>query len=266
MYLEYWGFEKFPFDNVPDPDFFYMSKTHEEGLTRLIYAIERRKGCALLLGDIGCGKTTLCRVLLERISQKSIDVGLLTQPALGPTQLLKEALYQLGITEIPDAKVDILRLLSEKLIHNANENRDTLLVIDEAQTLPESSLEEIRLLLNVQSTKQFFVTVFLVGQVELVPKIKKIKQLAQRIAIKYFLSEFDFEQTKNYILFREKMAGAKRNVFSRQAIEMVFNHSNGVPRKINNLCDLALLFAFGDKKEMITSGVIKDIIEDGTVF
>ena len=175
-------------------------------------------------------------------------------------------LHQLGIDGIPDTKVEILRLLTEKLVQNVNENRDTLLVIDEAQTLSESTLEEIRLLLNVQSSKRFFVTIFLVGQLELVPKIKKIKQLEQRIAIKYFLRAFDFEETKNYILFREEMAGAKRNVFSRQAIEMVHNHSNGVPRRINNLCDLALLIAFGEKKEMITSEVIKDILEDGTVF
>ena len=258
--------EKFPFDNVPDPDFFYMSKPHEEGLTRLVYAVEMRKGCALLLGDIGCGKTTLYRVFLRKISQDSIDVGVITHPALGPKQFLKEVLHQLGIDGIPDTKVEILRLLTEKLVQNVNENRDTLLVIDEAQTLSESTLEEIRLLLNVQSSKRFFVTIFLVGQLELVPKIKKIKQLEQRIAIKYFLRAFDFEETKNYILFREEMAGAKRNVFSRQAIEMVYNHSNGVPRRINNLCDLALLIAFGEKKEMITSEVIKDILEDGTVF
>lgn len=266
MYLEHWGFRKFPFENVPDPDFFYLSRTHEEGLTRLVYAVEMRKGCALLSGHVGCGKTTLSRVFIQKISEERFDLAMISNPCLEPTEFLQDVLDKFRIKDIPNSKVEILRVLNNKLTENMNEDKETLLIIDEAQLLNEATLEEVRLLLNFQLSNRFLLTIFLLGQPELIDKIKRIKQLEQRIAIKYFLRPFAFEETVSYVLYRNKKAGQAQNLFSRQALELVHEHSKGLPRSINNLCDLALLIGFGEKKKLITSEIIKDIIEDGAVF
>ncbi|MEA1877599.1 MAG: AAA family ATPase [Bacteroidota bacterium] len=266
MYLDYWGFEKFPFDNVPDPDFFYASEPHKEGLTRLIYAAEMRKGCAMLAGDIGCGKTTMSKVFLKRISEQRYDVAIISNPSMGPKQLLQEVLYKFKITDIPENKFEILRELHNKLTENMRKNKETILIIDEAQLLSKETMEEIRLLLNFQLSNRFLLTAFLLGQPELIENIKRVKALEQRIAIRYFLKPFNFKETIKYILFRQKKAGGRKNVYTRQAIEMVYKHSNGMPRSINNFCDMALLVGFGQKTKMITSAVIRDIIEDGEIF
>jgi len=266
MYLEYWGLKRYPFDNVPDPDFFFMSKPHEEGLTRLLYAVERAKGCALLSGEVGAGKTTLGKVFLRKISKERYDIAMIANPCLETKEFLQDILYKLGIADVPDSKVEILRILYKKLTDNLDQNKGTLLIIDEAQFIAETTLEEIRLLLNYQLSNRFLLTIFLMGQPELVERVKAIKQLAQRVEISYFLRPFNFKETTDYIFFREKKSGLSKNVFSKQAIEIIFEHSNGIPRIINNLCDLALLVGSGEKKKMITYEVIKDIIEDGAVF
>ena len=266
MYLEYWGFKRFPFDNVPDPHFFYLSQPHEEGLSRLLYAVERRKGCALLSGDIGCGKTTLSRVFIRKISDDKFDLALIANPCLEPNEFLQDILYKFQITNPPETKVKILQLLHNRLTENMKEKKETLLIIDEAQLLNEATLGEIRLLLNFQVSNRFLITILLLGQPEIMDNIKKIKQLEQRIAIRYFLRPFNFKETASYIIFRLKQAGASNGVFSEEAIELIYEHSSGLPRSINNLCDLALLIGFGEKKEVINSKIIKDIIEDGTIF
>jgi len=266
MYLDYWGFEKFPFDNVPDPDFFFLSRPHEEGLTRLIYAVKRGKGCALLSGDIGCGKTTLCRVFMERVLEERLDIGIISNPCADPAEFLKDVLYKFGVSDAPDTKVDILQVLQNKLIENMNGGKETLLIIDEAQLLSDATLEEIRLLLNFQLSSRFLIMIFLVGQPEVFEKIRKNEPLKQRIAIKYSLRPFNLEETIDYIHFRQKRAGGNGNLFSREAIETIYDHSEGLPRKINHLCDLAFLVGFGNKTNMISSGIVKDIIDDGTVF
>lgn len=266
MYLNYWGFEKFPFDNVPDPDFFFMSRPHKEGLTRLIYAVKRGKGCALLSGDIGCGKTTLSRVFMEKILGERLDIGIVSNPCSNSTEFLKDVLYQFGMSDAPDTKVNIIHVLQKKLIENFNVGKETLLIVDEAQLLSDETLEEMRLLLNFQLSDRFLIMIFFVGQPEVFDKIRKNEPLKQRIAIKYSLRPFNLEETKDYILFRQKRAGGNGNLFGEDAIETIYEHSEGLPRKINHLCDLAFLVGFGNKAKMINSGIVEDIIDDGTVF
>lgn len=266
MYLEYWGFGEFPFENVPDPRFFYLSKSHEEALTRLIYAARMRKGGAMLSGEIGCGKTTLTKVYVQQLSSDQFDIGLIINPKLEPVEFLQEVLYQFGINDVPDTKVKCLRILNEKMYENMKQHRETLLIVDEAQLLNESTLEEIRLFLNFQLNDRFLITVILIGQPELMGKIKGIEQLDQRIAIKYHLTPFDFKDTVRYILFRQKKAGRKENIFSKEAIIKVFNYSKGVPRKINNLCDLSLLVSYSKSEKMISQKVIESVINDGALL
>jgi general secretion pathway protein A len=266
MYLEYWGFEKFPFENVPDPDFFYLSKIHEEGLDRLIYAAKMRKGGAMLSGDIGCGKTTLTKVYVQKLSEEHFDIGLIINPKLEPLEFLQEVLYQLGVPDVPDSKRECLRLLSEKMNENAKAKKNTLLIVDEAQALDESGFEEVRLLLNNQVNGGYGMNVVLVGQPELRGKIKDMEQLDQRIAIKYHLTPFDQEDTARYITFRQEKAGAKKSVFTSVAVERIYEITEGVPRKINNLCDLSLLVGFSKNGKMIDPQIIEDIMSDGALL
>jgi len=265
MYLKYWGLKNPPFDNVPDPDFFYMSDPHKEGLTRLIYAAKMGKGCALLTGDIGCGKTTLCKVFIQTILEERFDVALISNPCMEPKEFLQDVLYRFQIMDVPNSKVEILRVLNNKLNKNLKEDKDTLLIIDEAQFLTEATLEEISLLLNFQLSNRFLLTIFLLGRPKVIDKIKRIKQLEQRIAIRYNLGPFSLKETANYIFFRQKKAGANKNLFSKEAIILIYQYSNGLPRMINKLCDLALLIGFGKKEKMIDVDVIRDIIRDGAV-
>jgi general secretion pathway protein A len=265
MYLEYWGFKKFPFENVPDPDFFYLSKIHEEGLDRLIYAAKMRKGGAMLSGDIGCGKTTLTKVYVQKLSAQQFDIGLIINPKLEPLEFLQEVLYQLGMP-VPESKRECLRLLSEKMNENAKAKKNTLLIVDEAQALDESGFEEVRLLLNNQVNGGYGMNVVLVGQPELRGKIKDMEQLDQRIAIKYHLTPFDQEDTARYITFRQEKAGAKKSVFTSVAVERIYEITEGVPRKINNLCDLSLLVGFSKNGKMIDPQIIEDIMSDGALL
>jgi general secretion pathway protein A len=266
MYLEYWGFKQFPFENVPDPSFFYLSRSHEEGLTRLIYAAKMRKGGAMLSGEIGCGKTTLTKVCVQELSGDKFDIGLIVNPKLEPLEFLQEVLYQFGINDVPETKVKCLRALNDKMLENMKASRETLLIVDEAQLLSQATLEEIRLLLNFQLNDRFLITVILLGQPELKDKIRSIEQLEQRIAIKYHLEPFDFNDTARYVLFRQKKAGRNANVFSKEAIERIYEHTKGVPRKINNLCDLSLLIGFSKSEKVISSHTIESIIKDGALL
>jgi len=266
MYLEYWGYNKFPFENVPDPDFFYLSKSHEEALTRLIYAAEMRKGGAMLSGEIGCGKTTLSKVYVKELSEEKYDIGLIINPNLEPKEFLQEILYQFDINDAPDTKVKCLRALNDKMLENMKINKETLLIVDEAQLLTEVVFEEVRLLLNFQLNNRFLMTIILIGQPELRNKVKSIEQLDQRIAIKYHLIPFSFDETFEYIIFRQRKAGKKENVFSDEAVEKIYEHSDGVPRKINNLCDLSLLIGFSTNEKNIESRIVENIISDGALF
>ncbi len=266
MYLEYWKFREYPFENVPDPNFFYLSRCHREALTRLLYASKMRKGGAMLSGEVGCGKTTLAKVCIQELPEEAFDIGLMINPKLDALDFLQEILYQFGIGELPETKGKCLRLLNERMLKNRRENRETLLLIDEAQLLNRATLEEVRLLLNFQLSDRFLITVILFGQPELIEKIREIEQLNQRIAVKYHVNPFDFDDTARYVHFRQKKAGRNESVFSREAIEKIYDHSKGVPRKINNLCDLSLLVGCSKSKPIIDSRIVESIVYDGALF
>lgn len=266
MYLEYWKFKAFPFENVPDPRFFYLSRSHGEALTRMLYAARMRKGGAMLSGEVGCGKTTLAKVCIQQLPEELFDIGLIINPKLEVTEFLQEVLYQFGMTGLPDAKGKCLRLLNERMAANRAKRRETLLMVDEAQLLNPSTLEEIRLLLNFQLNDRFLITVILLGQPELKEKIRGIEQLNQRIAIKYHVDPFDLDDTARYIIFRQKRAGRDESVFDREAIQRIYDYSKGVPRKINNLCDLSLLTGFGRKRQRIDAKIVESIVQDDALF
>jgi type II secretory pathway predicted ATPase ExeA len=261
MYLDYWGLKKYPFENVPDPEFMYYAKEHEEALVRLLYIIKRNKGAALLTGEIGCGKTTLSRVVIRHLPETDFDIALITNPSLDPLDFLREVLHQFGMNPETSSKSDLINLLNTHLLENMKEQKISLLIVDEAQLIKPETFEEVRLLLNFQMDDRFLMTFVLIGQPELRDIIRAYKQLDQRIAIRYHLNPLGFEETIAYIAFRLNKAGLIKNVFDAQALEDIYQYSEGIPRKINNVCDISLLIGFSIKAHEIDPDIIKKVID-----
>ena len=262
MYLDYWKINKYPFENVPDPEFMYYSPEHEEALVRLLYAVKRMKGAALLTGDVGSGKTTLSRVFIQQLPEKEFDIGLITNPSLNALDFIKEVHYQLGLDSKSNSKTDLLVILNNHLLDNVNKGRSTLLIIDEAQLIFGETFEEIRLLLNFQMNDRFLMTFLLIGQPELRDMIREYKQLDQRIAIRYHLNPLPRAETANYIRFRLSKTGCDRELFTEKAYDAIYQYSGGIPRKINNVCDLSLLVGFSLKVQEIDEPLIVKIVRD----
>ena len=264
MYEEYWGLKILPFENVPDPDFFYKSEEHGEALMRLTYAVERRKGAAMLTGEVGCGKTALSRFFIQKLlSDEKYEIALVANRSLGPVDFLKEIIYQFGIDKTPNSKAELLHLLNDEMLKNLKNGRDSIIIIDEAQIIEDvQTFEELRLLLNFQLNDRFLLTLVLIGQPELKKKIASIEQLDQRISIRYHLNPFNFDDTARYIIFRLKKAGLEKNIFTKEAVEKIHDYTKGVPRKINTTCDMSLLVGFGSRAKVIGSNLVQKVIDD----
>lgn len=266
MYEKYWGLTEKPFENTPDPRFIYYSHKHEEALTRLIYAIKEEKGAAMLSGEYGSGKTLLSRIIIdELIKNKSYEVALITYPQLTSCQFLQEIYYQLVGSEIKGSKMYILHRLQDYIYKNYNNLKKTVIIVDEAQIIKnKETFEELRLLLNFQLNEKFLLTLVLIGQPELIVKIERLPQLEQRIGIRYHLEPLDRRETREYITHRLFIAGRKDPVFAEEALGMIYSYSKGIPRKINNLCDVSLLIGFGQGLNIVDANVVSNIIEDLT--
>ena len=264
MYEKYWGLKDSPFENVPDPNYFYKTEEHEEALTRLIYTVERRKGACMLTGGIGCGKTIVSRAFIQEISgDEKYEIALIPNPTLNSIDFLKEILYQLGIDKTADSKTELLRLLNSEILENMNKGKDTVIIIDEAQAIEDfQTFEELRLLLNFQLNDRFLLTLILIGQPELKKKIASIEQLDQRISIRYHLNPLNFDETDRYIMFRLNKAGLEKNIFVKEAVEEIYEYTKGIPRMINNICDMSLLVGFSSKATVIDSKLVQKVIND----
>ncbi|MBW6485889.1 MAG: AAA family ATPase [Syntrophobacterales bacterium] len=254
--------QKYPFENTPDPEFFFFSPEHEEALSRLTYGVRRNKGALLLTGAIGCGKTLLSRVFIKQMQHENIDIGLIANPSPEPLGFLSETLYQFGLNSQAATKTEMLKILNNKLMENSNKSAISLLIIDEAQTIYKETFDEIRMLLNFQMNDRYLLNLLFLGQPELREMIVGNKQLDQRIAIRYHLNPLSRSDTTRYILFRLDKAGLKKNIFSDEALETIYAYSGGVPRKINNICDLSLLIGFSLKVELIDQRIVSGIIKD----
>ncbi|MGZ4779628.1 MAG: ExeA family protein [Thermoanaerobaculia bacterium] len=246
MFEEHFGLTAKPFGKTPDPAFLYESTQHKEALARLEYAVEEKE-LALLVGDIGSGKTTLSRALIDRLGDTR-PVILLINPRLTPTQLLRSIAAGLGI-QPPKYRNDLLDRIHSRLFELYEEKREPVLIIDEAQLIPtKSTFDEVRLLTNFQLDDQNLLSVLLIGQPELQTRLDReaYKALRQRIGLRYFLGPLSLDDTIRYIDHRIRVAGGSRNPFSRRAMEEIHALSGGVPRVINTLATTALLDAFGE--------------------
>jgi len=264
MYAKYWNLREKPFENTPNPHFLYSSQRHGEALSRMLYVVKERKGGAVFTGEYGSGKTLLCRVLLEELSNEEYQTVLIFNPILSTLQILKEIIYQLsGNFPSLSNKAKLLHYLKEALDRNDKESKNTVIVIDEAQAIKEKdSFEELRLLLNFQLNDRFLLTLILLGQPELREKINKLPQLKQRLAVRYHLNGLPEDETRNYILHRLKIAGAAGEIFQENAFSEIHRFSGGIPRRINNICDMALLVGYGDEVKRINKDLITEVAED----
>jgi type II secretory pathway predicted ATPase ExeA len=263
MYEEYWGLTEPPFDNSPNPKFFYLSPEHEEALTRLMYAVRHRKGCAMLTGEYGCGKTTLSRALIQRLESEHYEIGLLTNPSGSPVEFLNEILYQLGVETDEKSRPALLHRLNDVFFRNYREGRDSVLIVDEAQLVSDDAVfEELRLLMNFQTDDRFLITILLIGSTELTAKVRRLRHLDQRIAIRYHLNTLDDAHTGRYIAHRLRLAGRSSPIFTEEAVRLIFDFTRGTPREINNLCDIALLVGYSKKVREIDDKLIAGAIRD----
>jgi len=269
MYEAYWNLKERPFVNTPDPRFLYYSQEHEEALSRLMYAVQTNMGGCMLTGVFGCGKTLLNQALIESLEKLgNYKIAFVANPFLSHIELLRMIAYDLGANNLPEKKTEILTdfLLQtlEKILHNNNDDgKHTVVIIDEAHVIEDKLIfEELRLLLNFQLKDRFLLTLILSGQPELKKSIENIKQLSQRIPIRCNLDRFGPEDTKNYILHRLDVAGRAEPVFEEGVYKVIHERSGGIPRRINNICDMSLLVGFSKGVELIGDDIVSDVIKD----
>jgi general secretion pathway protein A len=263
MYEKFYGLEEKPFSIVPDPAFLFAAAGHTKALTHLEYGIEENAGFILLTGEIGAGKTTLVRHLLNRIAPV-VNVAEIVQTHVAPDQLVALVLGEFGLQPANGGKAKDLEILHDFLIEKYAAGAKALLVIDEAQNLSRRTLEEVRMLSNLQTDRQLLIQVLLVGQPELRRRLlsPQMQQLAQRIAVNYHLAALQPEETARYIAHRLQTAGGGPELFTQTAVERIHQASGGIPRTINLLCDTALVYGFADESPRIDAALIEAVIQD----
>lgn len=228
------------------------------------YVIKERKGAAVLTGEYGSGKTLLSRVLMEELLDEKYKVALIFNPNLPNLQMLKEIIYQLcGEYPTTQDKALLIHKLDEILYGNYNLNKKTVILVDEAQAIDDDqSFDELRLLLNFQLNDTFLLTIILLGQPELKERINNLPQFRQRLSVRYHLKALDANETYEYVKYRLKIAGAQEEIFEEPAFNEIYRFSGGIPRKINNICDLSLLVASGENLAKINKNTITEVAED----
>jgi type II secretory pathway predicted ATPase ExeA len=218
----------------------------------------------MLTGEVGCGKTTVTKALSNHLGRDQFQFEILSNPALQPTDLIKAILLRLGDSSSDNgSKTVLLDRLQKLLVQNGEQGICTVLAIDEAHVISnQATLDELRMLLNIQSEDEFLITLVLLGQPPLLKNISDLQPLKERISIKFNLEPLDVENTLRYVVFRLKNAGASRGIFTREAIETLYEYSCGIPLRINNVCDRCLLIGLMKKAQVVDSKVVEDAIQD----
>jgi general secretion pathway protein A len=257
----YWGFREPPFQNVPNPRFLWLSPSHSDALVRLTYALQQRRGCAVLTGEPGCGKTLLTHAVVQRLDAKRYEVALLSNPRGGRVELLREVLYELGLETAESSPTELVHVVNDLVVDNHRNSRDTLIIVDDAQQVEDPGwFEELGGLLNLHTVDQALVTVLLVGTPELTARIHAIRHLDRRVSIRCEVKSLDVEQTRQYIAYRLSVAGGSETLFSASAIAAIHRATGGVPSAINDLCDNALLWGRLNERRGVDEWVIERVL------
>lgn len=274
MYKDFYRLKENPFSVTSDPHFLYLSKRHREAFSLLTYGIKERKGFIEITGEIGTGKTTLCRALLNELNAKT-KTAFILNPRLPELQFIRAVIEDFGISAKRNTKIDMIRALNEFLVEQLGYGHNVVLIIDEAQNLKNNILEEVRLLSNLETEKEKLFQIVLVGQPQLKKKLAsaELAQLKQRITIRYHILPLDREEINSYIQHRLLIAGSGGEIkFSEDAINEIYAYSKGVPRLINIVCDRAMLlgyvkeiWTFGGELIKRTVAEIEDLVTDSVV-
>jgi general secretion pathway protein A len=261
MYETFYSFREKPFSLLPDPAFLFLARQHSTALAVLEYGLVNQAGFTVVTGEIGCGKTTLIRHVLNSLGQ-DITVGLLSNTQRG--ELLQWVLMAFGLDYRGKEKVALYETFLEFIIDEYAKNRRTVLIIDEAQNLGVDALEELRMLSNVNADKDQVLQLILVGQPELRATLSRpgLIQFAQRVAVDYFLVPLESEQIGSYIRHRLEIAGGDPALFKPEACQLVYHHSEGIPRLINLLCDTALVYGYAAGKQKIDVELVREVVQD----
>lgn len=264
MYEAFYGLSEKPFNLTPDPRFLYLSSKHKEAFAHLLYGIRNRCGFVMVSGEIGTGKTTICRSLLKQLDPDT-EVAFIFNPKLSPIDLLKTINADFGIDSKAETVRGLINELNEYLLTRSAGGKNCVLIIDEAQNLGTETLEQIRLLSNLETETAKLLQIVLIGQPELAQKLElpELRQLNQRITARYHLGTLNREETLHYIAFRLRVAGGRKKVmFTRRAVRAVHKLSGGTPRVINGLCDRALLIGYTKDTRTITPRIVKKAAEE----
>jgi general secretion pathway protein A len=264
MYESFYGFKEKPFDLHPDPDYLYMSRVHEDTYTHLEYAIVENKGFVVVTGEIGSGKTTLINYLLNKIGE-AIHVGLINNTNILPAEFLKMICQEFELEPKTNDKAELIDIFSGYLIEQFAAEQRVVLIIDEAQNLTNDTMEEIRMLSNIETEKHHLIQIILVGQPELKFKLQQrnLKQFAQRITVHCHLKGLEKDEVNEYISHRLEVGGGDRiDIFDKETIDLIALYSRGIPRLINILCDSALVYGFADELETISTPILDNVYEE----
>jgi type II secretory pathway predicted ATPase ExeA/murein L,D-transpeptidase YcbB/YkuD len=264
MYNKFFGFKEKPFKLVPNPEYLFLSKSHEEALAHLTYAVSQGDGFVEITGEVGTGKTTLCRAFLDGLD-RSVEAAYIFNPKLDSLQLLKSINDEFGIDSEPDNIKELIDILNTFLIEQKAADKKVIILIDEAQNLSMEVLEQLRLLSNLETTQEKLLQIILVGQPELGEALSsyELRQLGQRITINCNLQPLGFQETIDYIRHRISLASHRAGPqFNQAAYKAIFKYSGGIPRLINIVCDRALLNAFSQNSYNITGAIAKEAIKE----
>jgi general secretion pathway protein A len=254
MYEAFYGFKEKPFTLTPDPRYFYPSRAHREALDHLLYGIREREGFIVITGDVGTGKTTLCRAILQQL-EEGTTTAVILNPILSEEELLRAVLRDFGLTGAGRTKNELIAELNEFLLQTIVAGRRAVLIVDEAQNLSHDLLEQVRLLSNLETERDKLIQIILVGQLGLLKNLAspELKQLNQRVSVRYRLKPLTYQETCQYIYHRLMVAGGTTGVsFSGGALKTIYRFSEGIPRLINLAADRALLQGFTDQEREIT--------------
>lgn len=268
IYLDHFGLHERPFSLVPDPDFLYWSPVHERAYAMFEFGLVTRSPITLITGEVGAGKTTLLHHLLKSIGD-DLQVGLISNAHGTRDELLRWVLQSLDQPVPPKADyVALFGQFQEFLIATYGKGRRVVLIFDEAQNLSHESLEELRMFTNINANKDELLQLVLVGQPELRDNVRhpNLTQFAQRVASSFHLPALNSEAVADYIHHRLKVAGAKAVIFTPGACDKIHAETRGVPRLINQLCDISLLYAYTDEKQKVTEAMVKQVLRDGVFF
>jgi general secretion pathway protein A len=258
MYTEFSGLREKPFSLSPDPRFLFLSASHREALAHLLYGIEQGEGFIAITGEVGTGKTTLCRTLLQRLEPGS-EIAFLFNTQLSGLELLQAITAEFGLPVEGQSRRELMAQLNDFLLTKKQEGRRVLLLIDEAQNLDSEALEQVRLLSNLETDTQKLIQIVLIGQPELDAMLESphLRQLRQRISVRWRLNSLSASETREYIRHRLRVAAGKPlEVFTEMALREVHRRSTGIPRIVNRLCDRALLAGYSDGSREIGLGAV----------